>query len=169
VSQSITNCCPAIPGRVHSLGEFTDGASHRLLAATLPADCALRLRERFEWYTCRGAGFHNDAHYADVLFGAWCIAGPPREIVFPRAMRRIPAEIGDVVIFDPFEPHAVLDPGQDRYARERYEGAAPSLFIGFEIELDAAAIQAFGIDQAPSTGVNLSSSVPINAETGALP
>jgi hypothetical protein len=168
-ARSIMARCPQTPGRVHSLGEFEDTATNVLLAAGLPAGCALHMRERLEWYACRGAGFHNDAHYADVLFGAWCIGGPPREIVFPRAVKRVPAAVGDLVIFDPFEPHAVLDMGQDRYTREHFEGAAPSLFIGFEIALDAAAIHAFRIEPAPLTGAILSSSVPINAETGALP
>jgi hypothetical protein len=168
IARSTADRCPQAPGRVHSLGGFEDAATLLQIAARLPTDRALRLRERLEWYACRGAGFHNDAHFAGTLFGAWCVAGPPREIVFPRAATRARAGVGDLVIFDPFEPHAVLDPGQKRYAREHFAGAAPSLFIGFEIELDAAAKQAFGIDQAPAAGANLSSSVPVNAETGAL-
>jgi len=168
-ARSIIEQCPQTPGRVHPLGGFEDAPVHRLLTTVLPADRGLLLRKRLEWYACRGAGFHNDAHYFDVLFGAWCVAGPPRDIVFPRVTARVGAALGDLVIFDPCEPHAVLDAGQDAYARERYEGAAPSVFVGFEIALDAAARAAFAINGPPIAGDVLSSSVPINAETGALP
>jgi hypothetical protein len=168
-ARSIIALCPPLPGRVHALGEFDDAQVHGMLTMVLPHSCALRLSNRLEWYACRGAGFHNDAHYTDVLFGAWCVAGPKRDIVFPRVATRIGAAVGDLAIFDPFEPHAVLDEGHDAYSRDRYEGAAPSLFIGFEIALDAAAHAAFAIAAPPVLGAVLSSSVPINAETGALP
>ncbi len=161
--------CPQPPGRVHGLGDFVDPAAHRSLLARLPASSGLRLRERFEWYACRGAGFHNDAHYDGVLFGAWCVLGPARQIVFARASMRVGAAIGDLVVFDPYEPHAVLDPERAQYSREHYEGAPPSVFVGFEIELDAAARAAFGVGAAPASGPVLSSAIPINAETGALP
>lgn len=168
-ARSIADRCPPMPGRVHGLGEFIDRQVHTALAAALGPEHGLRLRNRFEWYACRGAGFHTDAHYAGVLFGAWCVAGPPREIVFARAGLRVPTAIGDFAVFDPFEPHAVLDPGQPRYDRDHFGAAAPSVFIGFEIELDAEAHRLFGVGVAPATGATLSSSVAVNAETGALP
>lgn len=161
--------CPRTPGRVHGLGDLLDPGVHAALLAQLPPGKGLRLRERFEWYACRGAGFHTDAHYGGVLFGAWCVAGPKREIVFSRSGLRVGAAVGELVVFDPFEPHAVLDPGQARYAREHFERAPVSLFLGFEIDLDAAARVAFGIGAPPAGGAILSSAVAVNAETGALP
>jgi hypothetical protein len=158
----------ATPGRVHGLGRFASGEIRAELARTMPPELGGSLRDEFEWYACRGAFFHNDAHYGAVLFGAWCVAGPPREIVFARAGLRCPAGPGDWVVFDPFEPHAVLDPGVDRYRREHYVGAPPSLFLGFELELDERVCRAFGIGPAPAGAPVLESSVAINAETGAL-
>ena len=156
------------PGRVHGLGRFADPRVHATLAAALPATLRSSLRSEFEWYACRGAFFHNDAHFGDVLFGAWCLAGPPREIVFARADVRCPAGPGDWVAFDPFEPHAVLESGASRYRRDHYEGAPVSLFLGFELELDEPVRQAFVISTAPAAAAVLASSVAINAETGAL-
>ena len=158
----------ATPGRVHGLGRFASGAIHRLLGEALPPLLGGSLRGEFEWYACRGAFFHNDAHYGHVLFGAWCVAGPPREIVFARAHARCPARPGDWTVFDPFEPHAVLDPEADVYRRHSYEGAPASLFLGFELELDERVRAAFGIGPAPAEAQLLASSVAINAETGAL-
>ena len=155
------------PGRVHGLGRFASDGIRTALASALPPDLRDSLRREFEWYACRGAFFHNDAHYGDVLFGAWCVAGPPREIVFSRAGARCPAAPGDWVVFDPFEPHAVLDCGDERYRRSRYEGAPASLFLGFELGLDEPVRQAFGIGP-PAGAAVLASSIPINAETGAL-
>ncbi len=157
-----------VPGRVHGLGRFESDALHSALADALPAALRGSLRTGFEWYACRGAFFHNDAHYGAVLFGAWCVAGPPREIVFARAGQRTPAGPGDWVIFDPFEPHAVLDPGTARYTRQRYDGAPASLFIGFELQLDECVLDAFGIRPARPDAPMLASSLAINAETGAL-
>jgi len=157
-----------VPGRVHGLGRFECDELHSALADALPAALRDSLRTGFEWYACRGAFFHNDAHYGAVLFGAWCVAGPPREIVFARGGTRTPAEPGAWVVFDPFEPHAVLDPATDRYARDRYAGAPASLFIGFELQLDERVLKAFDIRPAPPDAPVLASSVAVNAETGAL-
>jgi hypothetical protein len=155
-------------GRVHGLGRLADDAVHAALAGALPPELRGALRRSFEWYACRGAFFHNDAHYGGVLFGAWCVAGPAREILFARAGARCRASPGDWVVFDPFEPHAVLDAGADAYRRRRYEGAPASVFLGFELELDAPVRRAFGIEAPPASGPLLASSVAINAETGAL-
>ncbi len=156
------------PGQVLGLGRFASREIQRALARVLPAAVGDSLRSEFEWYACRGAFFHNDAHYGAVLFGAWCAAGPPREIVFARAATRVPAGPGQWVVFDPFEPHAVLEPGARHYRRERYEGAPVSLFVGFELELTPAVRQVFGIGEAPAGAPLLASSVAINAETGVL-
>jgi hypothetical protein len=158
----------AAPGRVHGLGSFRAEAVRAALADALPPALRDSLRATFEWYACRGAFFHNDAHYGEVLFGAWCVAGPPREIAFARAGLRLPAGPGDWVVFDPFEPHAVLDGGADRYRREDYDGAPASVFIGFELQLDEPVRRAFGIGPPRASSPVLASSVAIHAESGAL-
>jgi len=156
------------PGRVQSLGRFGSHDVRAALASALPAALRDSLRPDFEWYACRGAFFHTDAHYGEVLFGAWCVAGPQREIVFSRAGLRVAAAPGDWIVFDPFEPHAVLDRGASHYRREHYEDAVPSLFLGFELELDAGVRAAFGIGPAPMDAPVLASNVAVNAETGVL-
>jgi hypothetical protein len=156
------------PGRVHGLGRFGSREARNALEGALPAALRESLRPQFEWYACRGAFFHNDAHYGEVLFGAWCVSGPPREIVFSRAGIHVPVGPGDWVIFDPFEPHAVLDPGANQYQRAHYESAPLSLFIGFELRLDDGVRRAFGIGPARPGSLVLSSSVAIHAESGAV-
>lgn len=157
-------------GRVIGAGSFADAVVQRHLQAALPQPLASALRPTFEWYGCRGAHFHNDAHYGDVLFGAWYVRGDPRDLVFPRAGWRVAIAPGDAVVFDPFEPHAVLLPGANRYARESYVGTAPSLFVAFELELDAAAMSLFGVSSAaPPGAATLSSAVPVRADDGTTP
>lgn len=159
---------PSTVGRVVPDGDFAAPALHERLSATLTAPLAAALRERFEWYLCRGAHFHTDAHYGDVLFGAWCVAGPAREIVFSRTRQRCAATMGDWVVFDPFEPHAVLDPGHLLYDPSAYKDARPSVFIGFEIALTDAVREEVGIGAAPQQAARLGSQVAIHAETGAF-
>lgn len=165
-----------VPGRVLCTGSFEDPTLFRRLARRLPAACAAALRPQFEGYACRGAHFHTDAHYGDVLFGAWCVSGPAREIVFPRLGLRLPGAVGCWVLFDPFEPHAVLDRGAPRYRRDDYEQAEPNGLVGFEVRLTPGVRAAFGIDAAPGDAAQrdsgslpaLSSARRVDPETGAL-
>ncbi len=159
---------PSAPGRVHGGGGFSSAAALAALRAALPLALIAALRPGFEWYCCRGAFFHNDAHYGEVLFGAWCVQGPTRELVFARLGLRLPAAEGDFAVFDPFEPHAVLALDAATYDRAHYEGSAPSVFLGFELELNDAVRAAFGIGAAPASGPELSSRTAVNAETGTL-
>lgn len=156
------------PGRVASLGPWRDQAALGQLRAALPPSLAPSLRESFEWYACRGACYHTDAHYADVLFGAWCVLGPSRELVFARLKTRVDATPGALCVFDPFEPHAVLETNQWIYAREHYEDSAASVFLGFELALSMEVAVFFGIGRAPDAGPRLSSRVRVNAESGAI-
>ncbi|HXF47077.1 MAG TPA: hypothetical protein VNK91_13255 [Burkholderiaceae bacterium] len=158
----------AAPGRVESGGSFEDAATAAVLKRALPSEIAAALKPRFEWYGCRGAFFHNDAHFGDVLFGVWCLAGPARDLVFARLKQRIPVAFGDVVVFDPFEPHAVLARGAARYQRADYVGEPINVFLGFELVLDAAVRAAFGIGAPVADALEVSSRVPVHAETGAL-
>lgn len=164
---------PAMPliltsGRVYGAGRFRNEQVRAALIRAMPAPLGPTLRLDFEWYACRGAFFHNDAHYDGVLFGAWCVAGPARDLAFARARTRVPAAPKHWVVFDPFEPHAVLESGASRYQRDRYASAPVSLFIGFEIELTDVSRALFGIESPAPGAVVLSSQIAVNAETGAL-
>jgi hypothetical protein len=159
---------PASPGRVHDLGHFHDEGAWQALNACLPAHLVAALRRQFEWYGCRGAGFHTDAHYPSVLFGAWHLAGPARDVVFADPWLRVACASCELVIFDPFQPHAVLDPGEERYRRESYAEAAATVFLGFEIELTTAVRQHFGIGPAEPGALSISSATAVNAETGQI-
>ena len=155
-------------GRVQAGGALADPSVFTALRTVLPAEMASALQSTFEWYSCRGAHFHNDAHYAGVLFGAWCLAGPSMDIVFPRTGWCVASRIGTAIVFDPFEPHGVLLPGSTTYEAECYADAAPSVFLAFELRLTAAMRAAFGIG-APMPGAPvLSSERAVHAETGAL-
>ena len=155
-------------GRVQAAGALADPSVLSALRAVLPADMAATLQANFEWYSCRGAHFHNDAHYGGVLFGAWCLAGPAMDIVFPRTGWRVASRIGTAIVFDPFEPHGVLLPDSSTYEAERYVNAAPSVFLAFELRLTEAMCAAFGIGAAVPGAPVLSSERAVHAETGAL-
>jgi hypothetical protein len=163
---------PDSPGRVNDLGRFVDETAdetaRRALCACLPERFVDALRPPLQWYACRGAGFHTDAHYSSVLFGAWYLAGPARDLAFAEPALQFACPIGGLVVFDPFQPHAVLDPGQNRYDRPRYVGAPASVFLGFELELTAAVSEHFGIGPAAAAAFLISTSTAVNAETGRL-
>lgn len=154
------------PGRVCAVGSFRSITVANQLADALGTVLAPALRHEFEWYVCRGAFFHNDAHYESVLFGVWCVHGPAAEIVFPRAGLRLPATPGNLAIFDPYEVHGVLAASKASYAAEDYADVEPSVFVGFELGLgpvrDPFCIGA-GIE-----GRSISSQTRIAAATGEL-
>jgi hypothetical protein len=152
-------------GRVISAGRWQDDAVGDALRACLAPPLGEALREGFEWYVCRGAHFHNDAHYADVLFGIWTVAGPAMDVVFPRAALRVAAGPGRVLVFDPFEVHGVLAPGARRYDATDYADAAASVFVGFELALTHAVRHVFGIGDVPDGRV-VSSTTRIAADSG---
>lgn len=158
---------PLTPGRVHSAGRWTDEGVRARLAQILGPVLSPALRSEFEWYLCRGAFFHNDAHFDGVLFGVWTLAGPSAELAFPRTGLRLDASPGNVVVFDPFEVHGVLASGRDRYAAEDYANAETSVFIGFELSLTDGVSNAFRLSPV-STGRTLSSRTRIAAATGAF-
>jgi hypothetical protein len=166
-ARTIATASAGRPGRVESAGTFEDTGLLTELRRVLPDQLAPAVKPRMEWYRCRGASFHNDAHYGGVMFGIWSVGGPPRDVVFPRIGRRLPATAGNIIIFDPFEPHAVLDAGADSFQREHYEGSEPNLFLGFEIELLPRVMAAFGIGAARNGDPTLSSRIAINPESGA--
>lgn len=154
-------------GRVHSGGTFVDEAAHAELTGAL-GDLGGALRPRFEWYWCRGAFFHTDAHYADVLFGVWAVCGSPADVVFARSAQRIEIKPGTIVVFDPFEVHGVLARGAVRYEASDYRASdQPSIFAGFEIALDGATLARFGGVDVPDARI-ISSTTRIAADTGQL-
>lgn len=153
-------------GRIFSGGRFCEPAVHVALSEVLGAPLAQRLRSEFEWYVCRGAFFHNDAHYGDVLFGAWCIAGDG-ELVFPRAQARLDAAPGDIAVFDPFEVHGVLERGATTFEAGRHQEHPTSVFVGFELDCDAAVRETFGIT-AEALGAVIASATRISPRDGTI-
>jgi len=153
-------------GRVCTAGAWEDDTVHAALSDALDTPLRPALRRGFEWHLCRGAFFHTDAHYGDVLFGVWCAAGPAMNLVFPRAGIRLRSEPGTIAIFDPFEVHGVLHAGAREYRTEDYATAAISAFVGFELTIDDAVRERFGIaDSVPDARI-VSSNTRVAATTG---
>jgi len=98
--------------------------------------------------SCR---FHTDAHYDEVLFGAWCMAGPMREFVSRHgaAARVRGRRSGRVSIRS---SRCSAGSGQLRYDRERYVAAAATVFLGFELERPAEVRERFGIGSGQARG-----------------
>jgi|GEM_PF-1685246 len=157
-------------GKVHAHGAWRDADVRAQLSGALKSGFAPALRVDLDWYQCRGAFFHNDAHYDARLFGIWCIVGSPAEIVFPRAALRLPVRVGRIYVFDPFEVHGVLAPDRSVYAEDDYRTAEPSVFIGFELDITPAIAIAFAIepDEQGQQGRVISSRTRIAADSGAL-
>lgn len=163
---AVGNECSEI-GRVRSGGDWSDIKVHQEIAAALDPVPRRALRTRFEWYLCRGAFFHTDAHYSDVLFGVWYLSGPPVDIVFGRAGLRISADPGTLAVFDPFEVHGVLRRDAAAYHADDYVNAETSVFAGFEVELVEPVRERFGIGGLLSADARVvSSATRISATTG---
>lgn len=158
----------SVIGRVQSGGAWNDSDVHGALVRALDPLPGRALRQTFEWYQCRGAFFHTDAHYADVLFGVWYIEGPPVDIVFARASLRVAARPGTIVVFDPFEVHGVLLPGATAYRADDYAHCIASVFVGFELELDDAVRAAFDLGKPAAAARLVSSSTRVMPTTGAF-
>ncbi len=154
-------------GRVHSLGTWRDANVRAQLCGALGSPLAAALRAHFEWYQCRGAFFHNDAHFDVRLFGIWCIFGPQAELALPRVKLRLPAGPGSIAIFDPFEVHGVLAPGRATYSSDDYKNTEASVFLGFELDITPPVADAFGITPGVQGRV-ISSRTRIASDSGAI-
>jgi len=153
-------------GRVHSGGAWTDDGLRLEIGSGLDPGLRSALRTRFEWYICRGAFFHTDAHYSDVLFGIWYLSGPPVDIVFGRAGLRLSADPGTLAVFDPFEVHGVLRRDAAAYRADDYVNAETSVFAGFEVDLVEPVRERFGIAGLPADARVVSSATRVSATTG---
>ncbi|MGZ9075707.1 MAG: hypothetical protein ACXW13_08000 [Burkholderiaceae bacterium] len=161
-------CREGLAGKVHSAGSWECPTTHTQLAKALGSPLGAALRPGFEWYYCRGAFFHNDAHYDARLFGVWCIAAPPMELVFPRIDVQVGVAPGSIVVFDPFEVHGVLAPGRTAYAASDYQSSNASVFVGFELDITSAIAEMFGVHGRIDHGVVISSQTRIDAASGKI-
>ncbi|MEP6607410.1 MAG: hypothetical protein ABJA83_01885 [Burkholderiaceae bacterium] len=157
----------SVAGRVYSHGTWRDPAVRAQLSEKLGLSLASALREDFEWYCCRGAFFHNDAHYEARLFGIWCITGPRAELVFPRAAVRLECAPGTIGVFDPFEVHGILRASANVFSAGDYDATEASVFVGFELDLTLAVAAAFCIKPGMA-GRLISSRTRISASSGEL-
>ena len=155
-------------GKVHSTGAWHCPEVQTALAEALGDPLGAALRAGFEWYYCRGAFFHNDAHYDARLLGVWCIVTPPMELVFPRADVRVAVAPGSIAVFDPFEVHGVLAPGRNAYAAADYQSANASVFLGFELDLTLSIAEMFDIHDRIDPGPVISSQTRIDAASGKI-
>ena len=121
----------------------------------------------FEWYFCRGAFFHNDAHYDARLFGIWCIQAPSIDLVFSRLGIRVPLWLGTLVVFDPFEVHGVLASCRSVYAASDYREMDSAVFLGFELDITPEIARACEIGN-DLEGAVISSRTRICASSGAI-
>lgn len=154
-------------GRVYSSGAWRDAAARAQLTNALGPQLACGLRDDFDWYRCRGAFFHNDAHYDNRLFGVWCVSAPPADLVFPRTSLRFTLTSGCIVVFDPFEVHGIVLPNAEQFSASDYDTVEAVVLLGFELDLTEDIAAAFGI--APGiAGPLVSSRTRINAATGAI-
>ena len=135
--------------------------SSRQLSARTRASVA----GRFRGITAAARSFIT-TRITKMTFGVWCIAGPPIELVFPRAAVRSPP-VWDLVVFDPFEIHGVLAPGCSTYAATDYQGADASVFLGFELGITPTVADAFDI-HSDLSGQVISSRTRISAASGTI-
>jgi hypothetical protein len=156
-----------VPGRVYSCGSWSDDEVHSHLAAVLGSTLGSGLRTDFEWYCCRGAFFHNDAHYDGRLFGTWSIGGPAHYLVFPRESVRLTRAPNNIAIFDPFEVHGILLERAKVFEPADYADSESTAILGFELDLTPAIADAFGIASGATERV-ISSATRISASNGAF-
>jgi hypothetical protein len=75
--------------------------------------------QRFErddclFAACTQVSFHHDLPLAGI-FGAWCLTGPARDLIFPHVGLRVPFSPGTFVIFDSVQPHGLLAAGETKF------------------------------------------------------
>jgi hypothetical protein len=85
-------------------------------------------------FGCRAAPFHHDMWaFGDSLFCVvWTSEDAGLELVFPQMGRRVPLEMGTVIVFDSGQPHGVLWKGKKHYVAKSYEQLPVQTFISVD-------------------------------------
>ena len=127
---------------------FTEAATAALESLCVTAELPSAFDSQI--LLCRGAAFHNDLHgWDNALFLNWYLAGPSRDIVVA-GIGHVTLHPGDVVLFDPSRPHALLREGEKRFVKTGWGGEPEdhSIFLSCDIALTAELDGLFGIQRA---------------------
>ncbi|KWT98136.1 MULTISPECIES: hypothetical protein [unclassified Variovorax] len=93
-----------------------------------------------------GLPYHHDMPYSNGIFGAWCIEGPPeRTVRFGEMDIEVPFKPGTVVVFDPAQPHALLN-GKRQFEETDYAPTDLVGMVGFVALRTPKACAALGIE-----------------------
>lgn len=85
-------------------------------------------------FGCRAAPFHHDMWaFGDSLFCVvWMSEDVGLELVFPQLGKRVPLEMGTVIVFDSGQPHGVLWKGKKHYVEASYEQLPVQTFVSVD-------------------------------------
>ncbi|MBN3810632.1 hypothetical protein [Paraburkholderia sp. Ac-20347] len=122
------------------------------------ADCDMALM------ACRGARYHHDGEqYGGIAFcNLFLSEDKGLDLHFPLTGQRIPLKRGTVVIFDPVQPHGVIQRGSDSFSAAEFPPGQDftQIFLTWELPIEDSNVGsalkiAFDID--PSTSLQLES------------
>ncbi|CAD6544118.1 hypothetical protein LMG27952_04132 [Paraburkholderia hiiakae] len=111
---------------------------------------------------CRGARYHHDGdQYGDTAFcNLFLSEDKGLDLHFPFTGQRIPLKRGTAVIFDPVQPHGVIQRGSDSFSAAEFapDQDFDQIFLTWELPIEDADIgSALKVifDIAPSTSQHL--------------
>jgi hypothetical protein len=120
------------------------------------ADCDMALM------ACRGARYHNDGEqYGDTAFcNLFLSEDKGLDLHFPFTGQRIPLKRGTAVIFDPVQPHGVIQRGSDSFSADEFAPGQDfdQIFLTWELPIEDGNIGSalkVVFDIAPSTSLQL--------------
>lgn len=74
----------------------------------------------------QGAAFHVDTFnsaWRNALFWVYVLESGPVDLLFPNIAIRLPLQSGQLVVFDPGEPHGVVQQGAEQYSKASFKSA----------------------------------------------
>jgi hypothetical protein len=136
---------PEAPGLFKSIACFASKQNLPELTSSTPLDVL----------GCRAAPFHHDMEeYSNTVFCiVWMEKSRGLDLVFPNCGRRVPLQLGTVVIFDAGQPHGVIRSDLTTFFPLDYEELPAQTFLSLSFDIQIAEVRnALGInliDYAP--------------------
>lgn len=172
-------CIEAVTGAMKGWSQFDD--VHAAVDAWLTAQgmSGVLSTSDASILGCFGAPFHADfSYFADYSFAVlWLNQDSNLDLYFPNIDKRVPLQLGTVVLFDGSQPHGVVDRGSEIYDGSNYfERSDPTqLFVSWDVSLEHATVATrLGITthavqtEHPEVGVTRQGAlVTVDSKTGA--
>jgi len=168
LSENVRKRTPALPaGEIDTYGFFDRGLVEAACTAITSAVAAQLVefgwlapdvsRESFLWNTklmrTRGAPFHHDGHnrsWHQRLFWVYVVEADGVEMRMPNLGLSLPLQSGQLIVFDPLQPHAVVKTDAAGFSKRHFDRTKLQVFLAGDMAYSPEFFGMLGLETRPA-------------------